>query len=160
CELFHNNHDGTFTEVAHQVGVALQGYVKAVVSGDFDNDGRPDLYVSIAQAPNVLFHNDGPQPGGGWHFSKVSKQAGVEEPIGSFPAMFFDYDNDGWLDLFVAPFQSNAEDVAADYLGLPTTAERPRLYHNEHNGTFRDVTKAAGLYKVMPGMGLNFGDLD
>ncbi len=160
CELFHNNHDGTFTEVAQQVGVALQGYVKAVVSGDYDNDGRPDLYLSIAQAPNVMFHNDGPQPGGGWHFSNVSAKAGVEEPIRSFPAMFFDYDNDGWLDLFVAPYLSNAEDVAADYLGLATTAERPRLYHNEHNGTFRDVTKAAGLYKVMPGMGLNFGDLD
>jgi len=160
CELFHNNHDGTFTNVAKDVGVDLLGYVKAAVSGDYDNDGRPDLYLSIAEARNVLFHNDGRQPDGRWHFSNVSAKAGVREPLRSFPAMFFDYDNDGWLDLFVAPFQSNAEDVAADYLGLPTTAERPRLYHNEHNGTFRDVTKAAGLYLVMPGMGLNFGDLD
>jgi hypothetical protein len=160
CELFHNNHDGTFTNVAKEAGVDLLGFVKAAVSGDYDNDGRPDLYLSIAEARNVLFHNDGRQPDGHWHFSNVSAKAGVEEPLKSFPAMFFDYDNDGWLDLFVAPFQSNAEDVAADYLGLPTSAERPRLYHNEHNGTFRDVTKAAGLYSVFPGMGLNFGDLD
>jgi hypothetical protein len=160
CELFHNNHDGTFTNVAKEVGVDLLGYVKAVVSADYDNDGRPDLYLSIAQARNVLFHNDGRQPDGHWRFSNVSAKAGVEEPTKSFPAMFFDYDNDGWVDLFVAPFLMNAEDVAADYLGLPTNAERPRLYHNEHNGTFRDVTREMGLYKVFPAMGLNFGDLD
>jgi hypothetical protein len=160
CELYHNNHDGTFTNVAKDVGVDLLGFVKGVVSADYDNDGRPDLFLSIAEARNVLFHNDGKQPDGRWHFSNVSAKAGIEEPLKSFPAMFFDYDNDGWVDLFVAPFQSNAEDVAADYLGLPTNAERARLYHNERNGTFRDVTKEAGLYVVMPGMGLNFGDLD
>jgi hypothetical protein len=155
CELFHNNHDGTFSEVAKAAGVDVVGYVKGVVSGDYDNDGRPDLYLSIARARNILLHNDGPQPTGGWRFSNVSAK-----PIDSFPAMFFDYDNDGWLDLFVSSYQSGVDGVAADYLGLDTRAERPRLYHNAHDGTFRDVTKAAGLYKVMPGMGLNYGDLD
>src|SRR6185369_17728270 len=80
CELYHNNHDGTFTEVARQTGVDLQGYVKAVISGDYDNDGRPDLYLSIANAPNVLLHNDGPQADGRWHFTNVAAKAGVEEP--------------------------------------------------------------------------------
>jgi hypothetical protein len=149
-----------FRDVTREAGLEAVFYGMGVAVGDYDNDGRPDLYLSIAEARNVLFHNDGPQANGGWHFSNVSAKAGVEEPMKSFPALFFDYDNDGWVDLFVAPFQSNAEDVAADYLGLDTAAERPRLYHNEHNGTFRDVTKEAGLYKVFPGMGLNVGDLD
>jgi hypothetical protein len=108
----------------------------------------------------VLFHNDGPQPDGSWKFSNVTKMAGVEEPFKSFPTMFFDYDNDGWLDIFVGPFQSGAEDVAADYLGLETPADRPRLYRNNRNGTFADVTKAMGLWRVTPSMGLNYGDLD
>ena len=160
CELFRNNGDGTFTNVAREAGVDLLGYVKGVVSGDYDNDGRPDLYLSIAEAPNVLFHNDGPDAEGRWRFSNVSRHARVEEPRNSFPAAFFDYDNDGWLDIFVAPFQSSAEDVAADYLKLPTRADRGRLYRNRGDGTFEDVTRAAGLYRVTPGMGLNYGDLD
>jgi hypothetical protein len=160
CELFRNNRDGTFTNVAREVGVDVLGYVKAAVSGDYDNDGRPDLYLSIAEARNVLLHNDGRQPDGTWRFSNVSAKAGVESPIKSFPAMFFDYDNDGWLDLFVAPYQSGAEHVAADYLGLESDADRMRLYHNERDGTFADMTKAAGLYRVTPGMGLNYGDID
>jgi hypothetical protein len=160
CELFRNNKDGTFTNVARETGVDLLGYVKGVVSGDYDNDGRPDLFLSIAEARNVLFHNDGPTANGGWRFSNVSAKAGIEAPIKSFPTAFFDYDNDGWLDLFVGPFQSGAEDVAADYLGLETKADRMRLYHNERNGTFSDVTKAVGLWRVTPSMGLNYGDLD
>jgi hypothetical protein len=160
CELFRNNRDGTFTNVAKETGVDLLGYVKGVTSGDYDNDGRPDLYLSIAEVRNVLFHNDGPQPDGSWKFSNVTKMAGVEEPLKSFPTMFLDYDNDGWLDLFVGPFQSGAEDVAADYLGLETPADRPRLYKNNRNGTFTDVTRAMGLWRVTPSMGLNYGDLD
>ena len=160
CELFRNNGDGTFTDVARAAGVDLLGYVKGVVSGDYDNDGRPDLYLSIAEAPNALFHNDGPGPDTIWRFSNVSKTAGIEAPRNSFPTAFFDYDNDGWLDIFVAPFQSAAEDVAADYLGLPTSADRARLYRNRRDGTFEDVTRAAGLDRVTPGMGLNYGDLD
>jgi hypothetical protein len=160
CELFRNNRDGTFTEIARDVGLDVLGYVKGVVSGDYDNDGRPDLYLSVIESRNLLFHNDGPQPGGKWRFTNVASAAGVEEPSFSFPAMFFDYDNDGWLDLFVAAYKGGAEDVAADYLGLPTPVDRGRLYHNERNGRFRDVTKEAGLWTVMMVMGLNYGDLD
>ncbi|PYJ80508.1 MAG: hypothetical protein DME22_24045, partial [Verrucomicrobia bacterium] len=82
-------------------------------------------------------------------------------PRYSFPTWFFDYDNDGWLDIFIAGFGiKDVGDIAADYLGLPTKAERARLYHNNHDGTFTDVTKAAHLYKVLLGMACNFGDLD
>ena len=106
CELYRNNRDGTFTEIAKASGVDLVAFVKGVVSGDYDNDGDPDIFVSVAQGANLLFRNDGPGPRGstGWRFTNVAAQAGVELPKNSFPAMFFDYDNDGWLDLFVAPY--------------------------------------------------------
>jgi hypothetical protein len=166
CELFHNNRDGTFTNVAHESGVDFVGFVKGVVSGDYNSDGRPDLFVSVQGGDNLLFRNDGPSSGKrGWRFTNVSREAGVTEPMTSFGAFFFDFDNDGCLDLFVAGWggfhaQTMAGDVAADYLGLPTSAERGRLYRNRCDGRFDDVTKAAGLYRVVPAMGLNFGDLD
>jgi hypothetical protein len=96
-----------------------------------------------------------------WKFSDVAEQAGVTEPIYSFPCWFFDYDNDGWDDLFVCGYHiKDVGDICADYLGLPTGAERPRLYHNNHDGTFKDVTRETGLYRVLHAMGANFGDLD
>lgn len=162
CELFHNNHDGTFTECAVANGIDVARYVKGVASADYDNDGRPDLYVSCLDGPNLLFHNDGPgdRPGV-WKFSERARQAGVTEPMHSFPTWFFDYDNDGWEDLFVSGYSiRNVGDVAADYLGLPNDGERPRLYHNNHDGTFTDVTVPARLYRVCHTMGCNFGDLD
>ena len=162
CELYRNNRDGTFSEIAKASGVDLVAFVKGVVSGDYDNDGDPDIFVSVAQGANLLFRNDGPGPRGstGWRFTNVAAQAGVELPKNSFPAMFFDYDNDGWLDLFVAPYWGSAEDVAADYLGLETSVERGKLYRNKGDGTFADVTREAGLHTVMQAMGLNYGDLD
>jgi hypothetical protein len=166
CELYRNNGDGSFTEMAKQAGLDLVAFVKGVVSGDFDNDGRPDLYVSVWGGPNRLYRNDGPgAEKGAWRFSEVAAAAGVTQPSASFAAFFFDYDNDGWQDLFVAGYGRPTgipvvEDVAADYLGLPTDAERDRLYRNRGNGTFEDVTKAAGLNKVLAAMALNYGDLD
>jgi hypothetical protein len=166
CELFHNNRDGTFTSVATEAGVDFVGFVKGVASGDYNNDGRPDIYVSVLGGDNLLLRNDGPaSEQRGWRFTEVAQEAGVTGPMNSFGVFFFDFDNDGWTDLFVAGWGSfeaktMAADVAADYLGLPTLAERGRLYRNKGDGTFEDVTRAAGLYKVVPAMGLNFGDLD
>ena len=165
CELFRNNGDGTFTECAAAAGVAVVGFVKGVAADDYNNDGRPDLYLSRLGQPNVLFRNDGPGVAGnarrGWKFTDVTAAAGVAEPIHSFPTWFFDYDNDGWPDLFVGGyFLNDVGMVAADYLELPNKGERARLYHNNRDGTFIDVTRETGLYKVLLAMGANFGDLD
>ncbi len=154
-ELFHNNGDGTFTNVADKMGLAQLRYVKGVAWGDYNNDGRPDLYVSRKGAANLLFRNDGDK------FTDVTAQAGVAEPVESFGTYFFDYDNDGNLDLLVAGYYiDKLEDIPAFHLGLPNKAEVPRLYHNNGNGTFTDVTHKLGMDRVILSMGLGFGDLD
>ena len=143
CRLFRNNGDGTFTDIAAEAGVATVGFVKAVVWGDYDNDNRLDLYVSRRPEPNLLFHNEGPSELGPWSFQEVAADAGVQEPLASFPTWFFDYDNDGWLDIFVAGYAAEVGHIAAEYLGVQHSAELPRLYRNNHDGTFADVTRAA-----------------
>jgi len=168
CELFRNNRDGTFTECAAAVGLRVVRFVKGVTSGDYDRDGRPDLYISCRQeGANMLFHNDGPVTTGGtnafaWKFSESSRRAGVfDTNLVSFPTWFFDYNNDGWEDIFAIGYRiKDVGDQAADYLGLPHDAALPRLYQNNGNGTFSDVTVAKKLNKLCLTMGCNFGDLD
>ena len=154
-QLFHNNADGTFTNVAAAAGVDRIGFTKGVVSGDYDNDGYPDFYVSNLRGENFLYHNnrDGT-------FTDVARQLHVEKPFVSFSAWFFDYDNDGGLDLFVSSFVPSVVEVARGYLGLPTQAETPKLYRNTGEGSFQDVTKQVGLDRAFMPMGSNFGDVD
>lgn len=165
CELYRNNGDGTFTECASESGLTVIGYVKGVTSGDYDNDGRPDLFISRRDSPNILWHNDGPAERGGsnrkWKFSNVSAAAKVADMVQGFPCWFFDYDNDGWSDLMVTGYRiRDVGDVAADYLGLPTEAARAHLYRNNGDGTFTDVSKTMGVSRVLHAMGVNFGDLE
>jgi hypothetical protein len=162
-ELYRNNGDGTFTEVAAQVGIDLDAFVKGVAWGDVNNDGLPDLYTSIIGSPNRLYINRGAQGETGWRFEEVA--AGVHEPFFSFPTWFFDYNNDGWEDLFVGSYDlrritSVAGDMAREYLGLPVETERPRLFRNNGDETFTDVTEAVGLDRLLFAMGSNYGDLD
>ena len=159
-QLFRNNRDGTFTDVAQEVGAVVLGFVKGVVWGDIDNDGRLDLYISRLDGGNVLLHNNGPDASGRWSFTDVTREAGVREPIESFPTWFWDYDNDGWLDIFVSGYRATPGDLAAEYLGLVHQAEPPRLYRNNGNGRFSDVTAATRLDRVLCTMGSNYGDLD
>jgi hypothetical protein len=166
CELFRNNGDGTFTECAAENGVDLVGFFKGVVSADYNNDGRPDLYLSRLDGPKVLLRNDGPAgadqgAGAQWKFTDVAEEAGVTEPPTTFACWFWDYDNDGWPDILVAGYaMTDVGDVAADYLGLPYAGQKAKLYRNNKDGTFADVTKAMGLDRLLLGMGANFGDLD
>ena len=83
----------------------------------------------------------------------------VEKPLSSFQVWFFDYDNNGWLDLFVASFGSSVVDVVGSYLQMPVQVETLKLYKNTGSG-FRDVTKEVWLARVFMAMGVNFGDLD
>lgn len=160
CELFHNNRDGTFTDWAPRLGLANLGFVKGAAWGDYDNDGLQDLHVSRLGLPNVLFHNEGAVPDG-WKFADVSVKAGITEPNLSFATWWFDFDNDGWLDLFTAGFNRiTPGDIAAQYLGQPHSGEVPRLYRNHRDGTFTDVTHDAKLDRVSSVMAANFGDLD
>lgn len=166
CKLYRNNRDGTFTECALESGVANIGLIKGVTSADYNNDGRPDLYLSRRGQSNVLYRNDGPVDpsagkSGAWKFTDVSYSAGVTEPIESFPTWFFDFNNDGFEDLFVAGYHiQNIGDMTADYLQVRTSGTRARLYRNNGNGTFSDVSEEAGLDRVLHTMGSNYGDFD
>ena len=164
-ELFHNNGNGTFTEVAAQMGLQVIAFVKGSTWGDVNNDAYPDLYVSIQGAPNKLFLNPGPSVANGAQFQDVAEAAGVTLPIWGFPAWFWDFNNDGWLDLYAGSFPSYergefSSHIAAHYLGIPTSIETPRLYLNKGDGTFADVTRTAGLDQPLFAMGSNYGDLD
>ncbi len=160
CRLMRNLGDGTFEEITVAAGLGVVGFVKGVVWGDVDNDGYPDLFVSRLGEPNLLLRNRGDLT-----FEDITRTAGVAEPRFSFSTWFFDYDNDGWLDLFVAGYASSyleasAVEVAAEYFGRPVTLTTARLYRNRGDGTFEDVTVATGVDRAALTMGCNFGDLD
>jgi ASPIC and UnbV/FG-GAP-like repeat len=166
CELFRNNGDGTFTECAAENGVNFVGFFKGVVSADYNNDGRPDLFLSRLDGPKILLRNDGPagtdqSARACWRFTNAAGVAGVTEPPTTFTCWFFDYNNDGWPDIMVNGYAvQDVGDMAADYLGLPYSGQRPKLYRNNGDGTFTDATKESGLNKLLLTMGANFGDLD
>lgn len=154
-QLFRNNRDGTFTDIAGQSGVTNDRFCKSVAAGDFDNDGDSDLYVSNL-GPNRLYRNNGDGT-----FVDVAEELDLTHPAGrSFAAWFFDYNNDGWLDLFVAAYKATIGDVAADYLGKSHNALAPCLYRNNGDGTFSNVARESGLDHPYLPMGANFGDLD
>jgi FG-GAP-like repeat/ASPIC and UnbV len=154
-QLFRNRGDGTFEDVSARARVDATAFTKGVAWGDYDKDGDPDLYVSNFGGPNFLYRNNGDGT-----FADVAAALGVQGPSMTFPTWFFDYDNDGWLDIFVGSFVFSIEPFVGHYLGQPPPANTLTLYRNRGDGTFIDVTKAAGLDRVIPAMGANFGDLD
>ena len=154
-QLFRNNGNGQFEDVAQDAGVQNWRYCKGSAWGDYDNDGYPDLYISNFGDANRLYRNNGDGT-----FSDVSPELGLTSPTDSFATWFWDYDNDGWLDIFVAGYGEDIEDVAADYLGLENDGARPRLYRNLGGEGLEDVTRETGLWRVHLAMGANFGDFD
>jgi hypothetical protein len=168
-ELFINNQDGTFTDVAQTAGVELLRFVKGVTSGDYDRNGWPDLYVSTYFERNYLLRNEGNNAEGIPTFTDVTEKAGLNEPMNTFPTWFWDYNNDGWLDIFVSEFdlftKTQAKlppvyNVAAHKIGEEVKQGKPRLYRNRGDGTFEEVAAESGLDEVLYTMGSNFGDLD
>ena len=168
--LFRNNGDGTFTDVTEKAGLQGVGYSMGVAAGDYDNDGFVDLYVTGVNH-NQLFHNNGDGT-----FTDVSEKAGVGGMVPklgkawSVAAGWFDYNNDGLLDLFVVNYLNYSVKTATpcvqqglpaycspiDFLGTPNI-----LYRNNGDGTFTDVSEQSHISKyVGKGMGLAFADYD
>jgi enediyne biosynthesis protein E4 len=168
--LFRNNGDGTFTDVTEKAGLQGVGYSMGVAAGDYDNDGFVDLYVTGVNR-NQLFHNNGDGT-----FTDVTEKAGVTGIVPklgkawSVAAGWFDYNNDGLLDLFVVNYLNYniktstlcvqqglpAYCSPVDFLGTPNI-----LYRNNGDGTFTDVSEQSGISKyVGKGMGLAFADYD
>lgn len=153
--LFRNDGSGYFEDVAQDAGVQNWRYCKGSAWGDYDNDGDPDLYVSNFGEDNRLYRNNG-----NGTFTDIASELGVTHPADSFATWFWDYDNDGWQDIFVAGYSEDIGDVAANYIGVEFDNARPRLYRNDRAGGFTDVTEDAGLWRAHLAMGANFGDLD
>jgi len=154
-QLFKNDGRGVFTDVARAAGVRNDRYAKGVAAGDHDDDGDLDLYVSNIGA-NRLYRNDG--RGG---FADVAAEAGVLEPSGrSFACWFFDYDEDGRLDLWVSAYSAALADLAAEALALPHEGVSSCLYRNLGEGRFEDVAKVVGIDHPWLPMAANFGDGD
>jgi hypothetical protein len=168
--LFHNNGNGTFTDVTEHAGVAGAGYGMGAAAGDYDNDGRPDLFLANVNG-NQLFHNNGDGT-----FTDVTAKAGLSggvysgRKMWSIAAGWFDYNNDGLLDLFVANYcqwDPRFEPVCMGldgrgYCHPDSFAPLPNsLYRNNGDGTFTDVSRETGISSVLgKGMGVVFADYD
>jgi hypothetical protein len=148
--LYHNNHDGTFTDVTDKAGVAGNTFGMGAAAGDFDGDGWVDLYVT-SYGRNILYRNNG-----NGTFTDITDKAGVAAPGWSTCAVWFDYDKDGKLDLFVSSFvEYNKETTCGNnrlgqkFYCIPRVFKpRPsHLYHNNGNGTFADVSEKSGITK-------------
>ena len=152
--LYHNNHDGTFTDVTDKAGVALPGFAMGGAVGDYDNDGWPDLYITCL-GKNVLYRNNGDGT-----FTDVAEHAGVTAGHWSTGAAFGDYDGDGLLDLMVTRYVDFSLTDLPGFGSSPTCKYRgidvqcgPRglkgsgdfLFHNNGDGTFSDVSTSAGV---------------
>ncbi len=161
--------DGTrvprFTDVTEASGIDARGYGMGVATGDFDNDGCVDLYITNL-GRNQLYHNncDGT-------FTDVSKQSRTDDPGWSVSAAFVDYDRDGWLDLFVGHYVNYSIEANVRCFSLAGRpdycpphvyhAEPSHLYHNNRDGTFTDVTAAAGMAAEFgPALGVATGDFN
>ena len=154
-QLFRNNGDSTFTDVAAEAGVTNDDYTKAVIWGDYDGDRWLDLYVSNLGGVNRLYRN-----GGDGTFTNVAEQLGVSGPTASFTSWFWDVDNDGALDLYVSAYAAGIEELAASALGLPVEVELARLYRGTGEDGFEEVARRYNLVRPNAVMGANFGDLD
>src|SRR5271157_6650792 len=169
--LFHNNHDGTFTDVTERAGLAGAGYGSGVAVGDYDNDGWPDLFLANVTG-NQLFHNNGDGT-----FTDVTAKAGLAgakldgKKMWSVGAGWFDYNNDGLLDLFVVNYckwEVNKDPVCLLKEGVRGFCHPKQygplhntLYRNNGDGTFTDVSEETGIaHSFGKGMSVTFADYD
>lgn len=152
--LYHNNRDGTFTDVTARAGLEGKAFGMGVAAGDYDGDGFTDLYVT-AYGHNTLYHNNGDGT-----FTDVTEKAGLADPNWSTSAVWFDYDNDGKLDLFVCNFVQytgigvnpcKSVVTGKPFYCVPTMfpGRASKLYHNNGDGTFTEVGHLTDIGKKM-----------
>ena len=163
--LYRNNRDGTFSDVTEKSGLGLSVWAAGITVGDYDNDGFDDLFITC-WGQNLLFHNNADGT-----FSDVTKKAGLIHPGTRYGTgcTWIDYDRDGRLDLFVSHYAAfdrdkvppRGKDPACAYRGVPVFCgpaglpqESCRLYHNNGDGTFTDVSGPSGISAVKPGYAL------
>lgn len=161
-QIYRNNRNGTFTNVTREAGIVEPPSYGAIgiALGDYDGDGDLDLLVNgLDRSPNRLYRNDGK-----WKFTEVAKKAGVvQPPHNGFVCFFFDYDNDGRPDILttsLAPWEAVLEGLADGYRPSSLHPDSVRLFRNQGDGTFRDVTMEAGLFYPMGVMGAGVADID
>jgi len=156
--LYHNRGDGTFEEVSEKAGLRRANqklFCKGVAWIDFDNDNDPDLFINNLGGPAELHRNDG-----NGSFTDVTSQLGIAGPYRGFSCWAWDYDNDGWLDIFATSYDRTLDDVVKGLLGQPHGLYPNKLYRNIEGKGFEDVTSEAGLDMVFATMGSNYADFD
>ncbi len=155
--LYHNKQDGTFEEVSAQAGLLSLKLLgcKGANWIDFDNDDYPDLFLNNLTGAAQLFQNtrDG-------KFKNVTHPMGIDGPRMGFSCWAWDYDNDGWLDIFATCYDRSFKDVIHGLTGQPHSSQSNRLFRNRNGTGFSDMTKQAGLDMVFLTMGSNFADFD
>ena len=158
-EFYLNNGDGTFEDAAKRTGLSQTKLIKGATAIDANGDGNMDLYLSIMGGANKLFINNGKMK-----FVDQAANFGVQEPFVSFPVGSFDYNNDGNEDLFISGYSTSNNTLsfenAYEFLGNKPSAALPKLFRNNGDGSFTDVTEETGMNKSIYGMGFNYGDLD
>ena len=164
--LYRNRGDGTFEDVTDRSGAGDAGYGQGLACGDYNNDGYVDIYVANVGGPSTLLHNNGDGT-----FTDVTETAGVANGNWVITPSFLDYDNDGLLDLFATNYVDwsveknvvgSASNGRPDYTGPRSFSAMPAiLYRNNGDGTFRDVTKEAGIDAAFgAGMGIVCADFN
>ena len=157
--LYHNREDGTFEEVGGRAGLRAKALATPMCKGvtwfDVDNDDYPDLFLSYLSGAAELYRNnrDGT-------FVEATSSLGIDGPMHGFSCWAWDYDNDGWLDLFATSYDRTLADVVKGLLGQPHSRHSNRLFRNRGGKDFEDKTQEAGLDMVFSTMGSNYGDFD
>jgi hypothetical protein len=155
--LYRNRGDGTFEDVSRRAGISrsFMDCCKGAAWIDYDKDGYPDLFLNNLGGTAVLYHNnrDGT-------FTDVTAQMGIAGPPFGFSCWSWDYDNDGWPDIFATCYEKSVSDAVLGLMGQPHKRSTSKLYRNLQGKGFQDVTQEVGLDMVFAAMGSNFSDFD
>jgi hypothetical protein len=155
CHLYRQDDTNRFYDAAPELGLDFVAHVKGCAWGDYDNDRDPDLVVTQIGGSLRLFRNDIVR------FQDATSSAGLQHGTSSSLCGWTDFNNDGFLDLFAVDHGlDQGRAVCRDYLGLTSDGARPHLFLNTGKGTFLEVTREVNLWRVVPAIGGNFGDID